>query len=205
MVGKNGEWEGENSTRRGPSGCMSVCVCARASVCVECVSCVNATFHGVTLKKICMLVQTAVLNRDILRLLKRPHTLHISQQCEECGDAPIFYSHEQIRMAAEALASSNTANHQFYVLIRLNCYNPPFLPLTAGCNSVCTFTCAIKVIVDQLEHCIGHLSLFLVGTQINWMEKCAAKLMLHLYFRMLVLNLFYLHLLLKRCSVFQTC
>lgn len=62
-------------------------------------------------------------------------------------------------------------------------------------KSVCPFTHAIKTIVDQLEHCIGHLSLFLDGNQIDWLKKCAAKLMLHLHFRMLVLDLLTFYLL----------
>lgn len=49
--------------------------------------------------------------------------------------------------------------HSFYIAL--------FVLLTAGFKSVCRFMCAIKVIVDQLEHCTGHLFLFLDGSQIN--------------------------------------
>lgn len=43
-------------------------------------------------------------------------------------------------------------------------------------------------IIDHLGHFIGHLSLFLDVSQINWLKKCATKLMLHPLFRLLVLD-----------------
>lgn len=135
-----------------------------------------------------MLAQTAALNHDIFRLLKHPHAPHQSTRWEmwRCScllftfrDWAACWSSSQW-LNTVVVTHNNANNHQFFVLIRLNSYilsiSPFFFP-------------SIKVIVDQPEHCFGHLSLFLDGSQINLFKKCDAKLMSHLQLRMLVLYL----------------